>query len=361
MIIDSHLHIFPFLDGPCGFATRDEHLQFLQAYVVGHSQPARRVRDDAIVPGGSWQLADPERPGPDGLVPVDFRVGANGRFLWTQDGEDRYIHFMPPSLQANACPAEAVLAQMAYVGIDVGVLQNAHLYGRLNDDFADAMRRYPEKFIGLAEIDEARADQPSELEDLREAARGQGLRGLYYANRGLLWDPRVRPFDAPCFEPLWDLVAELKLPVFWELFGIPAWTNDNFLIEIDRLVRWQARHPAIRSILTHGLYAPHVLAPPEPIARLFTDDRISVELLYPIGWGRSHVYPYAELRPVIRELYRRVGASRLCWGSDLPNVERNCTYRQSLDYLPQIADFIPPSNLDRILGDNLAELFGLSP
>ncbi|HLZ10021.1 MAG TPA: amidohydrolase family protein, partial [Chloroflexota bacterium] len=97
-----------------------------------------------------------------------------------------------------------------------------------------------------------------------------------------------------------------------------------------------------------------------PVERLLRDDRIWIEVLFPIYWGRSHGYPYPELRPVLRELWRRVGAERLCWGSDLPNVERNCTYRQSLDYLYQTADFLQPRELDRLLGDNLAELFGLT-
>jgi len=87
---------------------------------------------------------------------------------------------------------------------------------------------------------------------------------------------------------------------------------------------------------------------------------IWIEVLYPISWGRTHDYPYAELRLVIRELHHRVGAHRLVWGSDMPNVERNCTYRQSLDYLRRYCDFIPPSDMERMLGGTLAVLFGLS-
>jgi predicted TIM-barrel fold metal-dependent hydrolase len=82
-----------------------------------------------------------------------------------------------------------------------------------------------------------------------------------------------------------------------------------------------------------------------------------VEVLYPIHWARTHDYPFPELRPALEILYRRVGADRLVWGSDMPNVERNCTYRQSLSYLRFIADgLIPPSELDRILGANILSL-----
>src|SRR5712692_10531906 len=52
MIVDSHLHIFPHLDGPCGFPRRADHLECLQFYMVGHGQPVRRLRDDSVVPNG---------------------------------------------------------------------------------------------------------------------------------------------------------------------------------------------------------------------------------------------------------------------------------------------------------------------
>ncbi len=359
MIVDSHLHIFPSLDGPCGFPSRAEHLQYLQYYLVGHGQPVRRLADHTVVPNGSLALYDPEAFGPSGLAEVSFRVERNGRFVWTQEGEDRYIHFMPPSLQTNEAPPEAILAQMAYVGVDVGVLQNAHLYGRLDEEFADAVRRFPGKFVGLAEVEEFNAHTEAELQSLRHAVCDLGLQGLYYANRAFLWDHYRHNFDDPLYDEFWATVSELGITVFWEIAGIPRPTQANYLKEIDRLVRWQARHPTIPSVLTHGLAPEHVLNPSDPVERLLRDERITIEVLYPIAWGRTHDYPYWELRPVLRELHRRVGAQRLCWGSDLPNVERNCTYRQSLDYLRRIADFLAPSELDLILGDNLAALFGL--
>ena len=359
MIVDAHLHIFPFLDGACGFRSRAAHLEYLQFYLVGHGQPVRRLTDHSVVKNGSIELYDVSKHGPSGLADVNFRVEPNGRFVWTQHGEDRYIHFMPPSLQTNESTAEGILAQLAYIGVDVGVLQNAHLYGRLDDEFASAQRRFPGKFVGLAEVEEFRANRPEEIASLTHAVHDLGLGGLYYANRSFLWDSYRHAFDDHLYDEFWTTVADLGLPVFWELAAVPQGQPDRYLSEIDRLVRWQARHPTIRSILTHGLLPEHILNPPEPIERLLRDERIWVEVLFPIYWGRNHAYPYLELRPVLRELHRRVGANRLCWGSDLPNVERNCTYRQSLDYLDRAAHFLTPADRDRLLGDNLAELFGL--
>jgi hypothetical protein len=87
-------------------------------------------------------------------------------------------------------------------------------------------------------------------------------------------------------------------------------------------------------------------------------EQFTIELLYPIQWARTHEYPFPELRPAVECLYRRTGAERLVWGSDMPNVERNCTYRQSLEYLRILADgWLSAADLDRILGLNALRLF----
>ena len=54
------------------------------------------------------------------------------------------------------------------------------------------------------------------------------------------------------------------------------------------------------------------------------------------------------------------GAGKLVWGSDMPNVERFCTYKQSLDYVRRYCDFLTLSEKDLILGDNAARLYRIS-
>ncbi len=355
MIVDSHMHIFPFLGGPCGFPSAAEHLRFLQLYIANHGNPVRRLRDHAVVEGRRPII--PHATAPDNLMDANFRVGRFGRFEWTIDHEDYYLSFLPPSLQSMESPPEFILQQMAHAGVHRAVLQNAHLYGRLEEYFADAVRLYPDQFIGLAGVYEWKADLPEEIHRLRHSVKELGMRGLYYANRGLFMEGYRRSFDDESFEPFWEEVRGLHIPVFWEIGPTPEPTPENHLREIDRLGRWAERHPDIPSIYTHG-FAPHLLQgnPPEPVLRLLRNEQFMVEILYPIHWGRDHHYPYPELSPVLRTLYNLVGPDRLAWGSDMPNVERNCTFRQSLEYLQFAMDFVPSSELDSILGGNVLRL-----
>ena len=62
---------------------------------------------------------------------------------------------------------------------------------------------------------------------------------------------------------------------------------------------------------------------------------------------------------MIRDLRNRYGASKLVWGSDMPNVERFCTYRQSIDYIRNYCEFLSVEEKDRILGRNVLDFLGV--
>jgi len=324
-----------------------------------HGEPVRRLSDHREVT--QQTLHDGRLTDPSSLYAVNFRVGRFGRFEWTANGTDLYLQFFPPTLQAMGSPPEFMLQQMARAGVERAVLQNARPYGRLNEYFAQALRAHPDKFIGLADVDEANANTDAEIRKLRHAVRELRLSGLYYANRALFTKGYAHMFDDAIFAPFWEEVRGLRIPVFWEIFGAPDPANeDHFLREIDRLNRWMERWPSIPGVWTHG-FSPDILERmPTPLAELLGRDLLTVEILYPIHWARTHPYPFTELREALQTLHRHVGAERLIWGSDMPNVERNCTYRQSLDYLPQLAEgWLSSADLDRMLGLNVLRVFGL--
>lgn len=359
VIVDVHNHIFPPLSGACGFDTEEEHRQFLQLYIATHGEPARRLRDHAHVPESEHALHDGRLQDPEGLKgAANFRVGKFGRFEWDYEGETHYRSFLPPSLQDMTSPVEFVLQQMARAGVDCAVLQNARLYGRLNDKFSEAVRAYPGKFIGLADVKETEAHTQQEIDRLTHAVKQLGLRGVYYANRGLFFDRYQYSFGDSRFDAYWETVRELGIPVFWEIQGVPLPTPERYLEQINCLDQWCERFPEIPCILTHGISPTYLQDDiPEPIERLCQHEQLMIEVLYPIHWGREHEYPYPELRPTLTRLVDLVGSSRLAWGSDMPNVERNCTYRQSLDYLRYGLDgIVTEQEMDRILGENVLDL-----
>lgn len=360
MIIDSHGHVFPPLGGPSGFRTAREHLRYVQHPLLFHHQPVNRLSDNAIVE--REPLYDGRDLSLDGLIEADFRGGGHGKLLWTRDGEDYSTQYLPPTLTRLSAPPELMVAQMDYVGVDKAVLQSGHLYGRLNRYLADAVAKYPDRFWAMALVDEWRVDQAGQIRSLDRAINELGLHGVWFQTGHLKAHKRTERLTDPLFRPFWDAVRDMGVPVFWHVTSAEP-GPEAFIDELEALAEWTQLYPDVQGFFTHGIPLSRFMAKgnvaiPERVWTLLGQTNTLAEILIPIFQSAVWDYPYAEARPVIGEYYERLGPSRLAWGSDMPNVERHCTYRQSLDYLRLYCDFIPKADMELICGGNVAHLFG---
>jgi predicted TIM-barrel fold metal-dependent hydrolase len=358
LIIDSHVHVFPFLGQAPGFEDQDDHLACLQREMATHHQPVRRRHDNALVPGHTtWS---PNDLSPAGREPVSFRVGRFGRMEWTKAGVDYYKQWLPPSLEETASAADYIVAEMDYAGVDIGVLHNDALYGKLNDCLAEAGQRHPGRFLLTAHIDETALDTAESLAELYRAV-SLGHRGLFISN-WLLWLDGYRHLvDHPSFDPFWSEVERLQLVVYWAPGASPQPGMAGRLDSFRRWTRVIERHSAIRTVVPNSLSNELLFGErgplPGEIRALVDYGNFCIEVLFPIRRGGIEEYPYRDSLGAAHYLYDAVGPQALVWGSDLPNVLRHCTYAQSLEYLRRHATFIPSDDMDLILGRNLARLF----
>jgi predicted TIM-barrel fold metal-dependent hydrolase len=192
-----------------------------------------------------------------------------------------------------------------------------------------------------------------------------GNRGLYITSEGWFMNNYAKGADDPSYFPFWDAVQSLGIPVFWEISGCPLPTKENYLKQAQRVQNLAKRFPRTRGVVTHAFPIRLFTEPngritiPEETMQLAENTNWTFELLFPIQIGRFYEYPYYETLPVVRYVYERLGAEKLCWGSDMPNVERTCTYRQAMEHIYNHTPYIPASHKDLIFGDNLAHMFGI--
>ncbi len=360
MIVDTHAHAFPPMGGASGHRSRVNHMRYLQHLVMFHHQPVRSAEDNAVTTERT--LNDGTDLSLDGLTEVDFRGGGFGKFTWTSGGDDYSLQYLPPTLARLHAPPELMIAQMDYVGIDKAVLQTGHAYGRLNRYLGEAVREYPERFWALAMVDEWRVDEADQRRALDRAVNELGLHGLWFQSSNLPQHGRQEPLDDPVFDPFWNHVRELGIPVFWYVTSvIPG--RVPYMAELAAFSRWVEKYPEIPVLFTHGLPLSRfmdggIVSIPGEAWEALNAPNVMIEILIPISQGAIWEYPFARARPIIREYYERFGPDRLAWGSDMPNVERHCTYKQSLDYLRIHCDFIRPDDMDKICGGNVARMFG---
>ena len=355
MIIDNHAHIFPELSGKSGYSSIEEHLAVCQRAMHEHlSQPPRRLSDNSII--RNKKLWDPDDPGPSGRKKVNFRAAKYGRFEWTQDGTGCFIQYLPPSLERNSCPPQMLLAMMNYAGIDYAVLQCGSVYGRLNDYYEAVIKEEPQardRLIPLARIDEKKGYTDDALRSLTHAIRNQGLWGLWFAEAGEVSMPEYRP--------LWDTVRSLGIPLYLAFFPDP----ETWIDSVKSLEILNADYPEIPVVLPQAFPISTTdydvqLQVPKFVRKIIEKGNILVELVYPIARGVIEEFPFTRSLDAVRILYESLGAEKLIWGSDIPMVERYCTYSQSLTYFTHYCDFIPTSDMELILAGNLQKVFGIA-
>jgi len=361
-IFDIHCHIFPPLAGACGFPDAATHLLHQQRAMHMHgNQPYRRARDHALVTERA--LWDPNDPSPAGRRDVGFRVDRIGRFTWMTDGEPTYVQFLPPAMTDLSISAETLVTGMDYAGIATGLLQNDHIYGNLAEDFAAAAARYPGRFVGTAQVEEAFAYTDAEIAKLHDQVNRLGMKALYFTTTGMFRGGYKLLHDDRTYDPFWAEVQSLGLPIFWvQSARGPVGSYED---EMRCMANIMQRFPKLKHNLVHGiptsLYANERdrITLPAIITELFRGGQVWGELLYPIAWGGRVDYPYPRAALHFRQLLDAFGNSRFMWGSDMPNVERYCTFRQSLTYALDHFDFLTEADRRAIFRDNAIGFLGL--
>jgi predicted TIM-barrel fold metal-dependent hydrolase len=163
---------------------------------------------------------------------------------------------------------------------------------------------------------------------------------------------------------MWDKIERNNLVLCAEISSGPSYDEKGYAAHLTALGRVLERFPRIKTHLAMGIPAQFYgkgdrWEIPDAVNAVYKRDNFLIEIMFPITWGGRWDYPYKEAWPLIRDLRERFGAEKLIWGSDMPNVERFCTYQQSLDYVVRYCDFLNTSEMEKILGRNCMALYGI--
>jgi len=357
LVIDAHYHIFRRFATGSGEASAALARKLWQYHLRDFTDYWRKSDGVRV----NEPLLDFPSDDINAMPDVNFRFGRYGQAEITVEGVDYLMQFYPPNLENLEATPERMVAEMDVAGVDIGVLQSDHVYGaNINEYYAEALRRYPDRFIGLAQIRETEGGEPAELERLERAVIELGCRGLYFSVELFALRGYVDRIDDPRFDPLWQLVRRLEVPVFWYIDARKQDRIAGFMERVDELTNWANAYPDIPSVITHGLVPSaiiHEIGIPDEVIELLRRPGMYAEVLMQAKWPE---YPFAEGQEMLEDLCAEVGVEKLMWGSDMPfSAGFWCTYKQAVDYIRLHCDFLSTAERNLILGGNLARLFSI--
>ena len=356
MIIDAHIHAFPHFGGASGYTDVRTHLMIQQSTIQRFwGRMISNTFDKEYMP----------HPGED----VNFRVGKYGQYYWTKHGKECWLRRFPSIMLELEWPPEHMIAHMDAIGVDKGVLQAGYMeINYCRKYFADCIKRWPDRFIGTIAIDydieKSEAYREAELEKLKESVLNLGARGVF---QGFPRDQRDR-MDDKRFDPFWEEIARLGIP---HIFVVGFEPKEKYLASLDRLEKVLGRFRELKAIIGHlggnirPPRDPNFTGTPEDLLKILRHPNAYFEVGYVLAyenweaWKENYEYPYPLHTEIIRRIYEEVGAERLLWGSDMPNIYRTCTYQQCLDLVRLHMDFLNDEEKAMVLGNNAARVFGI--
>jgi predicted TIM-barrel fold metal-dependent hydrolase len=261
--------------------------------------------------------------------------------------EDTTSYPWDPSLgiQPNfSAPVESLLGEMEANGVQSTVLVQPSNYGFDNSYLIDSVRRYSQRFAGVALVNPWAEDAGSRLEWLVERSDIHGARLVAALNPQAPW------LDRQLTRAFWAKADDLGIPIC--VLVRP--------VQLPQLERVVAEWTSVRVVVDH---LGHAMVDPTP-ANL--DDRSLLRLArYPNVYVKisglpvvSHKpYPHQDVFPLIREVLESFGPHRLMWSSDFPYVQQQCGYGRALAIVRDEIPFFSDEDRAWILGKTASTLW----
>jgi len=176
-------------------------------------------------------------------------------------------------------------------------------------------------------------------------------------------------WDCEAMRPFWDHLSTRQVAVWFTcVLGDPRqFTNsadDLFVADYEKVSAWCKRYPDTDVVLTHGLPWRSFLHAdqkgigpiPDKLLKVFENPRVHLQLLVPLRLGDVFDFPFAEANGMLKQLADAVGVERLLYGTDMPMVERYCTYSQSILHIARYCTFLTAAQRALVLGGNARRL-----
>lgn len=253
---------------------------------------------------------------------------------WARWANGEVVRMVPPELGDDSFPAETCNRLLRQNHVEKAVLLQGSFYGFQNEYVAEAVRRYPDMFIGAVALDPFGESADPIYERI---TREPGMRaikfetssdvGLMSYHRAFEIDEVMDKFAAKALNHGQTLVLDVGR------VGMPSYQPES----VRKLA---VKYPALRIVVCH------LLAPAQKDGdvlkkslALLSRPNIYFDISALPFNVRPDTYPYPTAVSYIKTACDIVGYHKLLWGTDTPSVLCHDSYAHLADYLSRTGEF----------------------
>jgi hypothetical protein len=225
---------------------------------------------------------------------------------------------------------------------------------------ARVAKKYPGRFIPLANIEEAEYASPKGIEQLHWAVNELGAKGIYHNPYPAL--DCFKNFESEKYKPFWREAAKLGIPVWC----ISSCDIPDYPDILEKIRKWVYDIPELTRVMVHGfpteVYTDfgknEKVKIPQVVKDIVSQENFHMEFLpYAMGY-----FLHPKTDDMVRALYEEFGGTKFCWGSEFikaapPHTIEN--YSRLKGYFKNVCTYMSESDINLILGENLRRIFRL--
>lgn len=264
---------------------------------------------------------------------------------------------LPPFLVHSSFDAEMLINMMNYSGVDKAVLVQNPVYGSNNEEIAEAIKTYPDRFIGTIQVDPISVNAietitkfvtPKQSVLKFELSQGWGWSGIH---------PGLK-IDCPEFIRIWELAEDLGLQVIIDPGNI-----DNPGYQVEQFDKISNMYPGVKILLEHlGYLTKDLVNNNEALKRRLELIHLAQKNNVFLGFSATNIlidddYPCSHTLELLHEAVTIVGGDKILWGSDIPSTLKKYTYCQMRDVVLKHAYFLTDDEKLKIMGSNALTFF----
>ena len=267
---------------------------------------------------------------------------------------------LPPLAERVEHTPEMLIAHMDWVGVDRAVLLQGPYYGECNAYVAQAVARYPDRFITAAYFDPWLEGSQSVFAGTLAQGRFRAVKLECSVATGLFGlHPEAR-LEAPELAWLW---AELEQRGLVLVLDLGAVGSRSYQTAAVRAIA--ANHPRLRVVVAH-LGQPNPAVEADDRLRTLWQDQIDLGRLPNVwfdcaalpAYVAAEGFPFQTAGRYLVQALERIGPAKVMWGTDLPSLFVHATYRQLLEWAQRALTGLQPHEQDLVFGGNAQTVYG---
>lgn len=279
------------------------------------------------------------------------RALAFGKVQW---GDRQVIRLLPPMSHITSFPAEALLENMDWAGVDKAVLLQGPFYGEMNDYIWQAIKKWPDRFIGAGYVDPRSRNAAETFRCVTdeygfrliklELSEATGLVGLY---------PDLR-LDEEALGWIWEEMQKREIVLTLDLGTVGSKSYQT--AGVREIV---ARHPRLKIVIAHLAQPPMSKRHNDQLDQLWQEQvrlahhpNVWLDLAALPAYAAFEDFPFATACEYLRRAVEMVGVEKILWGTDVPGLLIHATYPQLQSFVTRHCDFLSSNDLYKIMGGN---------